>query len=152
MPIDSIPDGNWDAVIKYLFEQQSDVILTSSIVSADTLHLGTGLGLYCLINIGDNNGDRKDEIALVTDYCDFSNLNSCKIYSLCKRKWTVLNTFGVNEMAFVFHGEEVPVFNNIPGFLENREGYWQYSDYDEEAERSTEDAKMEKLEVKGCNE
>lgn len=66
--IDYFPSNQWDSIEKYFSKIGADVILTVKNRKCDTLHLGAGGGLYCLINIGDNNHDKKDEIALVTDY------------------------------------------------------------------------------------
>lgn len=73
--------NEYDTVIKWFYEQDTDLYLRINKTKHDTLHLGTAQGLYCLINIGDNNADGKDEIAFVIDFLDFSRVNSCKIYS-----------------------------------------------------------------------
>jgi len=121
--------NDWDTVVKWFYEQGANLYLTISKNNQDTLHLGTAQGLYCLINIGDNNTDGKDEIALVIDHLDFSRVNSCKIYSFCKNKWTLLKQFGVHEDAFNFTSDKAPLFGNIKDFLEKQNGKWVYKDY-----------------------
>lgn len=121
--------NEWDTVVKWFYEQGANLYLTISENNQDTLHLGAAQGLYCLINIGDNNNDGKDEIALVIDHLDFSRVNSCKIYSFCKNKWTLLKQFGVYEDAFNFTSDKAPLFGNIKDFLEKQNGKWVYNHY-----------------------
>jgi outer membrane lipoprotein-sorting protein len=130
--IDYSPDplqNEWDTVAQWFYDQKADVYLTLHQNNPDTLHLGTAQGLYCLFTIGDTNADGKDEIALVVDQLDFSRVNSCLIYSLCKGKWTLLKQFGVYEGAFDFTSDQSPVFNTIKGFLEKQDDHWVYKDY-----------------------
>ena len=56
------------------------------------------------------NNDKKDEIALVIDYCDYSSLNSCVIYSLCNNNWKIIKHFTINETSFDYiENEKLPV-------------------------------------------
>ena len=143
--------NEWDSVVKWFYEQVADLYLTINKGNVDTLHFGTVHGLYCLINIGDNNGDRKDEIALVIDYLDFSRVNSCKIYSLCKGKWALLKQFGVHEGSFDFTTEKAPIFESITGYLEKLNNKWVYKDYSQEGYENQEDVgKMVILKLDGC--
>lgn len=143
--------NEWDTVVKWFYDQDADLYLTLNKSNYDTLHLGTAQGLYCLINIGDNNADGKDEIAFVTDYLDFSRINSCKIYSLCNDKWTLLKQFGVHEGAFDFASDETPVFDNIQNFLEKKNGKWVYKDYSQDGYETQESVgKMLRLKLGIC--
>ncbi len=119
----------WESVVEWFYDQDADLYLTINKSNHDTLHLGTAHGLYCLINIGDNNEDSKDEIALVIDYLDFSSMNSCKIYSLCNDKWTLFKQFGIHEDSFEIIGDKAPIFNNIKDFLEKQNNKWVYKEY-----------------------
>jgi len=121
--------NEWNTVVNWFYYQNADLYLTLNKNNQDTLHFGTAQGLYCLINIGDNNADGKDEIALVIDYLDFSRVNSCKIYSLCKDKWKLLKQFGVHEDAFNFTTNKAPLFDNIKDYLEKQNDKWVYKDY-----------------------
>ncbi|WP_132011911.1 MULTISPECIES: hypothetical protein [unclassified Flavobacterium] len=153
--IEKSPDvfqNDWDNVVKWFDNQDSDLYLTTNKSNSDTLHLGAGQGLYCLINIGDNNDDHKDEIALVIDKLDFSRVNNCEIYSLCNKKWTELKHFGIHEGSFDFNNEKVPVFDKIKDFLEKQNGKWVYRDYLQDTyENESEAGKMKKLKLKKCN-
>jgi hypothetical protein len=151
--IDHSPDpfqNEWDTVVKWFYDRDADVYLTTHKNGQDTLHVGPAQGLYCLINIGDINADRKDEIALVVDYLDFSRVNSCQIYSLCNNKWTQLKQFGVQEDAFNFTGAKAPIFDSIKGFLEKQNGTWVYSDYSQDYNSAKKVGEMLALKLDRC--
>ncbi len=143
--------NEWETFVKWFYEQDADMFLTINNNKHDTLHLGPAQGLYCLINIGDNNADGKDEIALVIDYLDWSRMNSCLIFSLCEGKWTLLKQFGVHEDAFNFTTEEAPLFNNVKNFLEYEHGKWVYKDYLDDGYNNPKDfGKMMQLKLDRC--
>lgn len=143
--------NEWDSVIKWFYDQDADVYLTINKTKQDTLHLGTAQGLYCLINIGDNNADGKDEIAIVIDCLDFSRVNSCKIYSFCKNKWTLLKQFDIHEDSFNFNSDKAPIFTEIKDFLEHKNGKWLYKDYSQNDYEKEEDiGKMVRLQIDKC--
>ena len=143
--------NDWDTVVKWFNNQDADLFMTFKTNNHDTLHLGAAQGLYCLLNIGDNNADGKDEIALVIDYLDFSEVNSCKIYSLCNKKWILLKQFSILESSFDFAPNKAPIFNDIKGFLEKRNGKWVYKDYSQESYETKEAVKkMTELKVGKC--
>jgi hypothetical protein len=150
--IDSFPDNKWDSIENYFYKINSDVILTISNRQNDTLHLGRGGGLYCLINIGDNNNDKKDEIAFVVDYYNFTNINPCFIYTLCSNTWKELKSFKIHENAFEFKGDSANTFKQIKGFLEFRKNKWFYIDYyDWFKAESNKDTILKPLKIKnGC--
>jgi hypothetical protein len=158
--IDSFPYpsdlDDWGDFISCFNDQAIESYLALNQKNKDTLHLGNTIGLYCLINIGDNNSDGKDEIALVVNHLDFSRVNSCKIYTLCKNQWTLLKEFGIHEDAFDFNSPDnemtdPPVFYEIKAYLENHGGQWYYRDYHKEGYESLEDAeKMERLKLGKC--
>ncbi len=153
--IDSAADPyreDWDnTVTNWFYNQQADVYLALGTAGYDTLHLGIAQGLYCLINIGDNNKDGKDEIAFVPDYCDYSQVNSCQIFSLCNHKWQMLNEFGVHEGAFDFIGDTCPIFQEIPEYLIKENKNWVYLPYPTDGYDTPEDVgKMKKLVVNPC--
>lgn len=143
--------NEWDSVIKWFYDQDADIYLTINKTKQDTLLLGTAQGLYCLINIGDNNADGKDEIAIVIDCLDFSRVNSCKIYSFCKNKWTLLKQFDIHEDSFNFNSDKAPIFTEIKDFLEHKNGKWLYKDYSQNDYEKEEDiGKMVRLQIDKC--
>jgi hypothetical protein len=128
---DSIVDpfkNHRDIVTNWHFNRVTDLYLTVNRPEIDALHLGSSQGLYCLINIGDNNSDKKDEIALVTDQLDASSVNRCKIFSICNGQWSLLKEFGINEASFS-SGDKDKVFSEIPKYLEHKDNKWLYKDY-----------------------
>jgi len=143
---------DWDEVEKWFYNQDADVNLKLNQNNDNILHLGTAQGLYCLINIGDNNKDGKDEIAFVIDKLDESRTNTCKIYSLCNDKWLLLKEFGIHEDAFDWKkGETQPKFNLIKGYLEELNGTWKYLDYNQtEYDSADEVGKMKILKLNKC--
>lgn len=143
--------NEWDTVVKWFYDQDADLYLTINNNKQDTLHLATAQGLYCLLNIGDNNGDGKDEIALVIDYLDLSRVNSCEIYTLCNDKWTLLKQFGVFEGSFDFTTDKAPIFDNIKDHLEKQNDKWVYKDYLQDGYDKQEDVgKMLPLKLDRC--
>jgi hypothetical protein len=152
---DSIVDPNknhWDIVENWHFNRGTDLRVTINKPEIKDINLGASQGLYCLINIGDNNSDRKDEIALVVDRLDASNLNTCKIFSICNGEWKLLKEFGVNEDSFNYIDKKPKVFSEIKNYLEYKDKNWFYKDYQlTEFMNADTIAKMEKLKIDKCN-
>lgn len=154
--IDRAPDpyqNDWEDVVDWFFKQESYVYLSTNKNNADKLYLTTAQGLYCLINIGDNNSDGKDEIALVTDLCDFSRINSCSIYTICENKWTKLKQFGIHEGSFDYKEGQRPIkYLEIKDYLEKHNGKWLYKDNDQiDYDTPEEVGKMKELKIDKCN-
>jgi hypothetical protein len=142
---------DWDEVVKWFYNQDADVTLTLNRKNSKILHLGIAQGLYCLLNIGDNNKDGKDEIAFVIDKLDDSRTNTCKIYTWCNGKWQLLKEFGIREDAFDWEGEKQPKFNSIKGYLEKQNGTWNYLDYNQtEYDSAEEVGKLKVLRLNKC--
>ena len=143
--------NDYDNLVDYYFKHSIRTSLKSSNKRIKDLDLGTSFGVYCLINIGDNNGDKKDEIALVIDYCDFSNLNSCKIYSLCNNNWKMIHHFAIHEAVFDYIEGEKLEPNKIGDYLQKKKGIWFYADALEVLESDDTIMKMKPLKIKKCN-
>ena len=109
---------------------------------------GSDLFVYCLINLGNINGTKGDEIALVPSNLDFSAMSHCSIYSYCKGRWVAVFSFKVTENAFDYDGAVAPVFTTIPGALEKRNCKWVYMNYYEWME--ADNPKMKPLKVADC--
>ena len=92
--------SEWDSLINYL---NFSIHSNNKIVGRgfNQLNLKEGIGLYALINIGDNNSNGIEEIALVKNYFDFSNLNTCLIYEYDNNKWNLLFYYEIHESAFI---------------------------------------------------
>lgn len=152
---DSIVDPNknhWDIVENWHFNRGTELRLTINNPKIKDIQLGTSQGLYCLINIGDNNSDKKDEIALVVDRLDASNLNTCKIFSICNGEWKELKEFGVNEDSFDYTDKNPKVFSEIKNYLEYKDNNWFYKDFQKTEFMNTDTiVKMDKLKLNKCN-
>jgi hypothetical protein len=53
------------------------------------------LGLAFMKNEGDLNGDGTDEISFVVNWADWSNLNTCEIYTYQDKKWKSIYSFPI---------------------------------------------------------
>lgn len=90
------------------------------------------VGIDYLINVGDINGDGKDEIAVLCGYFRFMGLTSiCNIYSYKNNQWESVLSFTVYGPIYE---DEVDIkkmdkTSEIPGFLEKKKGIWFYHDY-----------------------
>ncbi len=149
LPIDSFQTDPWDSIESILLKADAEILLTLSHNHYDTLSLGFGGGLYSLINIGDNNNDQIDEIALVVNTYNFSNISVCEIFTLCKDKWIPLKEFQIHEQAY-YDTDLDP--KKIKGFLEYQNGDWFYIDYiDLFNAESAKDTLLKPLKInKGC--
>lgn len=147
--LDSVADpmyNDWDTVVNWFYCNYVDVLLVLD-KRRNTLQLGIAQGLNTLINTGDLNHDGKDEIALVVDWCDYSNLNSCKIYTLCDESWVELKQFQIHESAFEEDPEMEPAVG-IKDWLINKKGKWYYVDYLKSINDGTVD--MKELNLEKC--
>lgn len=141
----------WDSVVQWFYDKGPNLFLSFGKAGLDTLFLGQAQGLYCLINIGDNNMDGKDEVALVVDKLDMSRVNTCFVYTICQESWTVVKQFSIHEGAFDFASEAMPRFDQIKGFLELQNGKWMYLDYQQmEFDTPEEVGKMQRLVSEKC--
>ncbi len=144
-------DLTWDSMIVWFDKQHIQSVVKSTQPKLDTLAFVNSFGLYCLINLGDLNGDKSDELALVNDRLDMTRLNQCYVYSHCSGKWQLMKTFEINEDAFDFIGDEQPAFKLISGYLEPRGKKWFYKDALEEAvDSEAELGQMKELRIERC--
>jgi len=115
------------------------------------LYFSNSQGLYCLINVGNLNTVKGDEIALVIDRLDQSRINECRIFTLCNGVWKEVFKYYVHEDAFDFKRGDVAVLKNIPEALEFKDGQWLYLDYLDMPYENIEDVgKMLPLKVGDC--
>ncbi len=86
---------SYEEVVDY--HTKKDPLLILSDFNRDSITCsGQIFGLYWLKNLGDLNGDGLDEIGLIFDYADWSNINSCAIYSH-QEGWKMIGSFGILE-------------------------------------------------------
>lgn len=87
---------SYEEVVDY--HTKKDPLLILSDYDRDSITCsGQIFGLYWLKNLGDLNGDGLDEIGLIFDYADWSNLNSCQIHSY-QNEWKMIGRFGILEL------------------------------------------------------
>lgn len=153
MDLDSVPDpfqNDRDSITSWFDIENSELLIVSNI---DTLHLGLAQGLYCMINIGDNNKDGKDEIAIAVDSLDYTKTNVCTIYTLCHGEWTLLKKFGIHEDTFdAMNDESTESPTYIKDYLEQKQGRWWYSDYlsDQGIDTTSKLVKWQELRLPAC--
>lgn len=126
------PDRDWDVVQSWFSQQKGNMNLNINNPAYDTLDIGFGWGLYYLNNIGDINGDGKDEVAYTVNYLDYSQINSCQIYTFCNNKWTELKRFTILESAFDNFNNNSFDSTQIKDYFELKDGKWYYTDYNGE--------------------
>ena len=96
---------------KLAFKRKIHSYLSSNNNKLDTLEIQGQFGLSYLKNIGDVNNDGKDEIALINDYADFSNLNTCHIYKFDNTMWKEIYSFQIHEDWIPCHDWEGNIIN-----------------------------------------
>ena len=94
---------------------------------------GGQMGFHYIENCGDINMDGKDELLVVNQWPDMSNLNHAYIYTLEKNNWTEIYAIPVWEWQFPF----TPSASMISGMFGNFEyGFTQNDTIDKELEDS----------------
>jgi hypothetical protein len=142
----------WYRYIEFYSNLNYRTRLHTEKLKTDALYFGNSQGLYCLINVGNLNTIKGDEIALVIDRLDQSRSNDCQIFTLCNGVWQQVFAFSVHEDAFDYKRGEVAILKNIPEALEFKDGQWKYMDYmDMPYERIEDVGKMLPLTVPGCD-
>ncbi|MEM6264008.1 MAG: hypothetical protein AAGI38_15955 [Bacteroidota bacterium] len=98
-----LPDPDkieYDSLVSLAVSSHPKVYLQSNDDEIPNLHMAHGgqlFGLCWLKNEGDINGDGADEISLVLDWADWSNLNTCRIFSLKNNQWKQIGSFSIGE-------------------------------------------------------
>lgn len=139
-------ENDWDSVIKWFCQ---DYQINSFIAyDSDTLFFESAYNLFCFFNIGDVNLDGVDEFAIVVNWLDYSNINSCKIYSICNHKFSLLKVFNIHEFAFMQRGTQDTSFTGIKDYLEKEDGVWIFHEY---LSDNKENKEMTVLQLEKCN-
>ena len=72
-------------------------------------------------------------------------------FFICNDKWTLVKKINIHENSFYYAtGEEQPVFNEIEGYLEKRNGKWFYLDFFEVWDTEEEVGQMKPLKIEKC--
>lgn len=139
-------ENDWDSIINWF--NQTHQIKSFISFNFDTLFFESAYKLLCFINMGDVNADGIDEIALVVDWLDYSEINSCRIYSICNNKFSLLKMFNIHESAFLQNNNKDTSVIGIKGFLEKENNVWIFRDYFNDP---NEDRRMKVLQLEKCN-
>lgn len=121
----------WDTLIALIANAKPRLILKSSNPKIKPLFLNNAgedyvTGIAYLINVGDINSDKKDDIAVVNSTIRYAGSTStCKVFSYDSDKWKELLSFIIYETPY----EKKNATRKIPGFLEKKNGKWYYRDY-----------------------
>lgn len=126
--IDALPQLEYDSLVAIIYKSQPVLSLRSKDKDIPELIVtkNTSFGLFYAKNEGDLDNDGADEISVVIDWADWSQVNSCVVYSLKKNKWIVYAKFDVREW-------QVSQNSNFNGFiLKNKKGIYEVSTFDSE--------------------
>lgn len=142
-------ENDWDSIIEW-FNQTHQI--HSYIASGDdTLFFESAYNLFCFFNMGDVNFDGIDEFAIVVNWLDYSNINSCRIYSICNNQFSLLKDFIIHESAFSQENIQDTSFIGIKGFLEKENNVWQFHDYNDDITDAYESGESKILQLEKCN-
>lgn len=91
---------DYDKLVEMTINKEPLSFVISDNPVIDTLFISEGFqhfGLAFLRNEGDLDGDGGDEVSYVTDYADWSSVNTCHIMSYKNGKWTELYSFEIRD-------------------------------------------------------
>lgn len=139
-------ENDWDSIIEW-FNRKHQI---HSFVACeyDTLFFESAYNLFCFFNIGDVNHDGVDEFAMVVNWLDYSGLNSCRIYSICNHKNTLLKVFEIHESVFLQKDSQDTSFIGIKGVLEKENDEWKFHKFISDV---AEGGIMDVLQLEKCN-
>lgn len=126
--IDALPHIGYDSIVDYVSKLKPILSLQSANKNIPNLELTkeASFGLFFLKNEGDLNGDGTDEISVVIDWADWSQCNTCLIYSLQRNKWIKIGQFVVREWQLERNSD----FNGF--IVKNKSGQYEALTFDSE--------------------
>lgn len=128
--IDALPQLEYDSLVTMIYKKRPVLTLQSKNNNIPELVLtrNVSFGLLYAKNEGDLDNDGGDEISIVIDWADWSQVNSCIVYSLKKDKWFEYAKFDVREW-------QITQNPNFKGFISknNKKGIYEVSTFDSEA-------------------
>ncbi|NRS90360.1 hypothetical protein HNQ02_003300 [Flavobacterium sp. 7E] len=125
---------DWDRNQELIMKNKPITRIYSSMQQVDTLLVADEaqqMGLFHFRNLGDLNGDGKDEIGYAIKWVDQSNLNHYYIISLIDNQFKEIFSFQVNESIFYDESEEL--FDNGEFIKKNRDKSILYQFYSDSA-------------------
>ena len=119
--LDSIPNETQTDAMEWYIDNNVEMVLKLKDIDPLRIQYATAL-LYCSIL---KEGE-KTTIALVPNFAQMSNTNTCFVYEIANEKWILVNSFDILT-SFVFCDEnEEPELNQ---WLIQKNGKWFYKDY-----------------------
>ena len=126
--IDVLPHLEYDSLVA-LIHTKKPVLSLQSVeknIPELTLTKEASFGVMWIKNEGDLNQDGTDEISVVIDWADWSQVNSCIVYSLKKDKWVEYAKFEVREW-------QISPDVDFRGFIsKNEKGFYEVLTFDSE--------------------
>lgn len=116
----TIPGKVYDSLVAFTFHTQPVCLLIDPNNKLDTLEISNvnqQFGLAYLKNEGDLNGDGIDEISFVVDWADWSNTNTCYIYSYIDGKWEKIYSFSIFDSQLPNY-RSIANMNSFKGLIE----------------------------------
>lgn len=114
--IDALPQLGYDSLVTLIHGKEPILSLTSKTKNIPELILtkSASFGIMWLKNEGDLNKDGTDEISVVIDWADWSQVNSCIVYSLKNKLWIKYAKFKIREW-------QISQNSNFNGFISKKE-------------------------------
>jgi hypothetical protein len=126
--IDALPQLEYDSLVSFINEKKPVLNLKSENKNIPELILtkNASFGLLWINNEGDLDNDGADEVSVVIDWADWSQVNSCIVCSLKKDKWIEYAKFDVREWQI----SQNPDFKGF--IMKNKKGIYEVSTFDSE--------------------
>ncbi len=126
--IDALPQLEYDSLVTLIYKKKPVLSLQSVKKNIPELILtkNASFGTMWIKNEGDLNKDGSDEISIVINWPDWSQVNSCIVYSLKNGKWIEYAKFEVREWQI----SRNPDFNGF--IVKNKKGIYEVSTFDSE--------------------
>ncbi len=126
--IDALPQLEYDSLAALVNNKKPVLSLRSSNGDIPELLISKNpsFGLLWIKNEGDLDNDGSDEISVIVDWADWSQVNSCTVYSLKKDEWLEYAKFDVREW-------QISKKTDFNGFIvKNKKGIYEVSTFDSE--------------------
>lgn len=127
--IDAFPQLEYDSLVTFIYNQKPVLSLQTANKNIPDLIITekVSFGIMWIKNEGDLNNDGSDEISIVIDWADWSQVNSCIVYSMKASKWTEYAKFDIREYQI----SRDPDFNGF--IIETKKGVYEVSTFDSES-------------------
>ncbi len=119
--LDSIPNETLTNAMEWYIDNNVEMVLKLKNIEPLHFQYATALSYCSILKEGE-----KTAIALVPNWAQISNTNTCFVYEIADEKWNLVNSFDILT-SFVFCDEnEDPELNQ---WLIQKNGKWFYKDY-----------------------